>query len=486
MKKIRSKIVKESLLDYERLANSLKENTSIAVKDLLNEAVRDTYNQILNEEDDNNEDEYEVEEVEDTTPDNETAEVEDESDDEADDAVESSDEEADEELDNEELDDEESDNSDDELPETDLADSNIETDSDLEADDTDANDEWAEFEKYKVSDDEYDFSDANDDEIVKVYKLLKDDDQILVNVDKETKKVELKDNETGAEYLLDLSSFNDDLNFDDEDSHDLTTENKNMNESRVFEIMLNEYDSHVGYTDNYQKNDVMSTPDMSEPGKNVNDWDAGVPKGKSKPWVGKGNSKPFNEEEEMDVTDEAVEEGTNVGGFVQQNSTSKSHVPNSSGRKARNSSVAGVKTKSTSEPRYSGIANESKIMAKVNSILNENKELKNALVKFKKVLQEAAVVNVNLGQIIKLISENSTTKTEKEEIIRRFGNEAKTVEQSKQLYETISRELKKNNTMSIDEDKQFMATSSKQINETQIYKSKDLLESLDLMHRLCK
>lgn len=486
MKKIRSKIVKESLLDYERLANSLKENTSIAVKDLLNEAVRDTYNQILNEEDDNNEDEYEVEEVEDTTPDNETAEVEDESDDEADDAVESSDEEADEELDNEELDDEESDNSDDELPETDLADSNIETDSDLEADDTDANDEWAEFEKYKVSDDEYDFSDANDDEIVKVYKLLKDDDQILVNVDKETKKVELKDNETGAEYLLDLSSFNDDLNFDDEDSHDLTTENKNMNESRVFEIMLNEYDSHVGYTDNYQKNDVMSTPDMSEPGKNVNDWDAGVPKGKSKPWVGKGNSKPFNEEEEMDVTDEAVEEGTNVGGFVQQNSTSKSHVPNSSGRKARNSSVAGVKTKSTSEPRYSGIANESKIMAKVNSILNENKELKSALVKFKKVLQEAAVVNVNLGQIIKLISENSTTKTEKEEIIRRFGNEAKTVEQSKQLYETISRELKKNNTMSIDEDKQFMATSSKQINETQIYKSKDLLESLDLMHRLCK
>ena len=486
MKKIRSKIVKESLLDYERLANSLKENTSIAVKDLLNEAVRDTYNQILNEEDDNNEDEYEVEEVEDTTPDNETAEVEDESDDEADNAVESSDEEADEELDNEELDDEESDNSDDELPETDLADSNIETDSDLEADDTDANDEWAEFEKYKVSDDEYDFSDANDDEIVKVYKLLKDDDQILVNVDKETKKVELKDNETGAEYLLDLSSFNDDLNFDDEDSHDLTTENKNMNESRVFEIMLNEYDSHVGYTDNYQKNDVMSTPDMSEPGKNVNDWDAGVPKGKSKPWVGKGNSKPFNEEEEMDVTDEAVEEGTNVGGFVQQNSTSKSHVPNSSGRKARNSSVAGVKTKSTSEPRYSGIANESKIMAKVNSILNENKELKNALVKFKKVLQEAAVVNVNLGQIIKLISENSTTKTEKEEIIRRFGNEAKTVEQSKQLYETISRELKKNNTMSIDEDKQFMATSSKQINETQIYKSKDLLESLDLMHRLCK
>ena len=104
----------------------------------------------------------------------------------------------------------------------------------------------------------------------------------------------------------------------------------------------------------------------------------------------------------------------------------------------------------------------------------------------KKVLEEAAVTNVNLGQIIKLISENSTTKDEKQEIIARFGKEAKTVEQSKQLYETISRELSKNNTMNINEEKQFTTNNSKMINETQIYKSQDVMESLDLMHRLCK
>ena len=229
----------------------------------------------------------------------------------------------------------------------------------------------------------------------------------------------------------------------------------------------------------------MTTPSTEEPGKNVNDWDAGVPKGKSKPWVGKGNSKPFekkvNEEEGEEVV---VDEATNVGGFVQQNSTSKSHVPNSNGRKARNSSVGGVKTKGTADPRYS--TNESKMMAKVEKILKENEELKSALGKFKSVLQEAAVTNVNLGQIIKLISENSTTKDEKKEIIARFGTEAKTIEQSKSLYESISRELKKNNKMSIDEDKQFTANSSKMINETQIYQSKDLLDSLDLMYRLCK
>ncbi len=486
MKDIRSKFVKESLLDYETLANSLKENTSNAVRDLLNEAVRDTYNQILTEEDD---DEYEVEEVDDTTPDtsNEADEKPDEDETEEDDSsTENEDEKSDDTDDSDaesESGDEEADTDVDVLDNTNDTDDSTTTDVEISTEPDDS--EWAEFEKYKVGDDEYDFSNANDDEIVKVYKLLKDDDQVLVNVD--NNKVELKDNETGAEYLLDLSSLKDgevEFDFDDSETGELNDEN-NMNESRLFEIVLNEYDSHVGYTDNYQKKDAMTTPSNDEPGKNVNSWDAGVPKGKAKPWVGKANSKPF-EKQLTEEDDEVVDEATNVGGFVQQNSTSKSHIPNSNGRKARNSSVAGVKTKSTSEPRYDKVTTENKIMKKVNKILKENDELKLALSKFKKVLQEAAVTNVNLGQIIKLISENSTTKDEKQEIIARFGNEAKTVEQSKNLYESISRELKKNKKMSIEEDKQFTANGSQKINETQIYQSKDLLDSLDLMHRLCK
>ena len=475
MKEIRSKFVKESLLDYETLANSLKENTSMAVRDLLSEAVRETYNQILQEEE-FDEDEYEVEEVDDTT------------------SEESNEAEMDSDVDTEVEDETEVEDDADVDAEEDVeSGEGVEAEvgvapADEEGADEPESDEWAEFEKYKISDDEYDFSQADDDEIVKVYKLLKDDDQVLVNVDKDTKKVELKDNETGAEYLLDLSSFGEsnDLDFGGDANGELKMENNNMNESRIFEIVLNEYDSHVGYTDNYQKKDVMTTPSTEEPGKNVNDWDAGVPKGKSKPWVGKGNSKPFDKkvnEEEQEV------EGDNVqieeqDSFVRRNSTTKTHDRNHNQPKARNASVAGVKVKGTADPRYS--TNESKIMARVNQILKENEELKGALNKFKTVLQEAAVTNVNLGQIIKLISENSTTKDEKKEIIARFGNEAKTIEQSKSLYESISRELKKNNKMTIEEDKQFTANSSKMINETQIYQSKDLLDSLDLMHRLCK
>lgn len=465
MKEIRSNFVKESLLDYESLANTLKENTSQAVRDLLGEAVRETYNQILSEADEND---YEIEdEVDDTTTDAENDAETAEDTEEADVETVEADEESVE----------------DEAEATDVEDG-------AEVEDETEDDGWAEFEKYKVSDDEYDFSEANDDEIVKVYKLLKDEDQVHVNVDKDTKKVEIKDNETGAEYLLDLSSFGgseseqeNDIDFGDEANSELEIENENMNESRLFEIVLNEYDSHVGYTDNYQKKDVMTNPGTKEPGKDVNDWDAGVPKDGKKPWAKKGDTAPFTEEE---VAEETMEEATNVGGFVQQNSTSKSHVPNSNGRKARNMSKGGSKVSGTADPRYSNATNESKMMAKVEKILKENEQLKAALNKFKTVLEEAAVTNVNLGQIIKLISENSTTKEEKQEIIARFGKEAKTVEQSKSLYESISRDLKKNNTMNINEEKQFTTNGSKMINETQIYQSQDLMESLDLMHRLCK
>jgi hypothetical protein len=231
----------------------------------------------------------------------------------------------------------------------------------------------------------------------------------------------------------------------------------------------------VGYTDNYQKKDVMTNPGMSEPGKNVNDWDAGVPKGDSKPWSGYPNKKnkadkPFNaskgkqlEEEEGMENVEApmeecgnveapVEEATNVGGFVQQNSTSKSHVPNSNGRNARSMSKGGKRVKGTATPRYSGGEEDAvseSFIRRANKVLGENKELKSTLSDVMASLKEAAVTNHNLGMIIKLISENSTTKDEKMEIISRFSKEAKTVDASKALYESLSNDLKKAKKMNI-------------------------------------
>lgn len=481
MKKIRGNFVKDSLLDYESLAQTLKENTSNAVKDILAETVRETYAKLMTED----EDEYDEEEVEDTELEDETKDAEEKKG-----AKKETDEAADMEG---ELEGED-------VPEEQGAD--VET---LEADvpeetpveDGSEGDEWAEFDKYKVSNDEYDLSNAEDEDIVKVYKLMKDDDQVLVNVDNSSNTIELKDNSTGAEYLLDLGS--DEASAYEEATDDMGAEgdlnyDEGMNESRIFEIALNEYDSHVGYTDNYQSKDVMTNPGMSEPGKNVNDWDAGAPKGTEKPWVGKkGSSKPFekknvSEEEEVmqDFNDEEanLEEGGHVYGKVQAHSTAKTAKRNNPSGDAY-VDMTGSASKG-GEYKGRGLKAEAKMMAKVDKILKENKALKKALTQFKGTLQEAAVTNLNLGQIIKLISENATSKAEKQEIIARFGKEARTVEESKRLYESISNELKKTSTMNINEDKQFTTNGSQMINETQIYQSDDLLESLDLMHRICK
>lgn len=482
MKNIRSEYIKESLLDYENLANALKKNTSSAVRELLGEAVRDTYKKILSESEDEKEEdekEYEVEEEKDTDSEKTNEAEKSEGEDEETTKV------------TEEAEDEDGSELGTETEVEPMAqDAEVEDNAEVEVPNSEDEGEWAEFDQYKVSDDEYDFSTAQDEDIVKVYKLLKDTDQVLVNVNKEKQTVTINDNESGNEYLLDLGSMIDggETNVEDTSDGEINDDFDNMNESIVFEVALNEYDSHVGYTDNYQKKDVMTNPGMSEPGKNVEDWDAGLPKGTKKPWASKGSSAPFNEcgdgEAVIDEEDEMMDEATNVGGFVQQNSTSKSHVPNSSGRKARNSSVGGVKTKSTSEPRYS--TNESKMIARVKKIESENKQLKEALTKFRSVLSEAALINYNLGQIVKLVSENTTTKDEKKSIIERFGNEATTIEESKKLYATIARELQNKPMMDLNESKQFTANGSKQINETPIYKSEDLMQSLDLMHRLCK
>ena len=491
-KKVNGKNIKQGLLDYNDIVSQINENTTDILRDLLKEEVKKRYNQILTEDTDDKEDDYEEEEVEDVQ-DSTADDVENET------------------LSAETEDIEDTD--DDSLEDADEAEGMAEEEGD----------DWKAFDKYKVGEGEYDFSKAEDDDVVKVYKLLKDDDQVIVKND--NGKVNIKDNETGAEYIVDTNPDEDEDSFiDDEDSeyefdmsdmdaddNDELKDESMKNEQRIYEIALNEYDANLGYTDDYQKHDVMTNPGMSEPGKNVNDWDAGVPKGDAKPWSGypsKKNKadKPFNAgkgkqvEENFDIDDtisdsdmdieecgdiEQMEEGAGRFGHVQKHTKSKKHIGTNPFEKSH---LKVQHSNSNAEDGYKADnqdVNEA-ILMKANKIFTENKKLKNYLTKFKNVLQEAAVTNVSLGNIIKLISENATSKDEKQEIISRFGKECKTVEDSNKLYESISNDLKKKEKLNISESKQYSVEDSKKINETKIYMSNDLKDSLDLMHRLCK
>ena len=84
-------------------------------------------------------------------------------------------------------------------------------------------DEWSEFSKYQVNDDNdtYDLTGEEDyDEIVKVYKLLKNDDNVVVKHDGD--KISLQDNETGAEYVIDLCNDNECSEVKNEMNEDIT------------------------------------------------------------------------------------------------------------------------------------------------------------------------------------------------------------------------------------------------------------------------
>ena len=439
---------------------------------------------------------------------------------------------------------------------------------------------WDEFSNYQVGDNTYDLTGENDyDNVVKIYKLLKDDDQVVVK--KEGNTIQLQDGQAGTEYVIDLggdeaaepaaeepmggedvqadglnegfdiaglpddedddefddfdrnaipngsqpwddeSDFEDDFdNFEDDDYDDGLTdidldsdslEGEEMNnfafENKKMRKPMKEskevlFEVDLGYTDNYQDKDPIKGLSNNEPSKSGKSWHKGVPTGTEKPWAGSSKDKgdPFGEKTIEEGEDccpacgakkgeckcqKDLEEATNVGGFAQENSTVGSHIPNSNGRKARSqrSASQGVEVTGTPDPRHKSAANESK---ELKAIKAENRELKKAVLELRKNLNEAYITNVNLGKITKLFLENTTSKSEKVDIVNRFANEAKTVEQSKALYESISRELKKtgaNNPMTLNETSQT-AKGTKELNENSGYKSPEVLKTIDFMNRV--
>ena len=469
-KMIDKELLKESLLEYNKLLSLVKESNKNSYAAFLNES----------EEDDKNKDsdsDFDVEQVEDTTEEP-VAETENDSQDnenaDADPNVEDG---------QEILND--GDDADENPEEKSLEDENIEG-GNTENDDVLA----SEFGDYEVSDGEYDLTGAKDDDVVKVFKRLKDTDGVTVVKDND--KIALNDGEN--EYIIDLGGSD---NTESEDnSIEVEIEDNNMNESteRVFEVMLNEYDSHVGYTDNYQSDDVLTTDGVKEPG-NGRDIDKGIPHDTKKPWANPDKkAKPFDKgtKNECGNADAPLEESV-VGGRNGANRRAKGtkvHVPNTSGKShpynPANASVAG---------EYKGSkVEESKTLAEYKAVLEEckktiaeNKKLKDTVANFTKLIKEAAVTNVNLGGIVKLITENSTSKEEKKQIIGRFANEVKTVEESKNLYEAIQRELsaKPQNAVNINEEKQFTATEKENINESKFYQDESLQNSLGLMSKIC-
>ena len=382
-----------------------------------------------------------------------------------------------------------------------------------------------ELEQFKCGDGEYDCTGMNDAQLYKVFQTVTPEDgvRVVMNGDNLT----LTDDTTDKEYIIDLGG--------EADNNYETDDMSMMNESE-----------NLGYTDDYQNKTAMTMP--SDDGRDGDmNFNAGAPKGSKnngKRWAGKSDDKePFTEPiyevclecdeetderkkpsgksaaknamrrefgkdyiEDEDFTedlladygdddteefdfdydyDEALEEQSRFGKANERgmHKTLKSE---------KDSTAYGSHAISRDNGEYEGTVegiNEN-LRRKANAILAENKQLKNIASKITKQLNEAVIVNSSLAKIVKLVTENSTTKEEKMNIINRF-NAVKSINESKALFNQINEELKRSHPINdvkkvlngtpITESKS--SSENNKLVETTLL-SDDLKKTISLMERV--
>lgn len=399
----------------------MREDATETIKKMLNEVVKKYMNESINEKDEREADDVTADELGDAI-DGEEKEEEVPS-------IDSTEDVSDDNVDNTEL-----------PSDSELGGETMDTADELESPEETGDDDWAEFDKYKNNDGEYDFSTMEDGEnAVKVFKLLNDEDEVVVKKDGDV--INIKDNETGSEYVVQLGDGIADV--EEQAEENFVSNGEDVDET-LYEVDLSKLGKVIA-----ESIGGMASCDL------------------------KGTQKESKEEDETLTEEDVVEDENPIdenGTKTKQNSTKMTLKPNK-----------GQRLPMGAPKRGPGLQAED-ILRKLKTIEEENNTLKNALVKFKGALQEAALLNVNLGQIVKLIGENTTSKEEKVEIIQRFDKEAKTIAQSKQLYESIKHGLNKKGVPTIVAEKQFTKTAN--VSENKVYQAQGAAHIISLMDRI--
>jgi hypothetical protein len=339
----------------------------------------------------------------------------------------------------------------------------------------------------------------------------------------------------------------DDINLDD-----IESDNQGDGDEMSFELelgddndktqnddMVNEGNVNLGYTDNYQNKSAMTMPTDKGEGEGDSRFDDGAPKGganNKKRWVGhdgQNGGNPYSQKTKQPMTEETNECGANeCNNECNEETIFEMEIPdapssmgapsvsegastitrnnayvNSTGRnqihspeqddKVRNGHREAGQKRGTGDGRGTNGTNESQqriaaIERQASAVLAENKELKDIAAQIKKQLNEAVLINASLAKVIKLITENATSRGEKINILNRF-NKVQSLNECKNLYEQISSELKQAHSVNNNNnllDKQL--TENKGQNKNMIVEtnmlnqSEDLNKILDLNERLMR
>lgn len=446
-------IIEEALLEAKSLEDALKANTKEMLAAHMSKEFESIVESSLKEEDEKEEEVSEQEEME--VDDIEVEGSDDEEEDvdlDVDDEEEESDEMEDMELD---LDSDDSD----EVEDIEL---DLDTDLDLDAGEGEEEGEDVEMEldlelpSMDMGGEEVmDLTGASDDEVVKVFKKLSDDDE--VEVVKDEGGIHLTDNETGAEYYI-KESMDEMEELMNEKEYCAEGNCGGMDEEVMYEIELDE-DSDVM--------EMMKEMDMEE-----GHYEEG--------YGHKMEEGAYIDEEEED--EEPLEEDKlqRHRKFAGKQRYSGAKV----GR--RDESKRTRKPLINRKPKTSTVS-DTKIMKEYKELKSKNEEYKKALNVFKDKLNEVALFNTNLAYVNRLFTEHSTTKKEKMDILKRFDN-AETIKESKNIYKTIKTEL--DNAKPINEsverkvNKTIESSKSTNLNESTAYVDPQITAIKDLMRRI--
>jgi len=277
-----------------------------------------------------------------------------------------------------------------------------------------------------------DLTAEDNDTVVNVFKKMADEDEIeVVQVED---GVEIKDNETGAEYKIELGGDSE-MEMDDMD----------------LDLDLDDEDMEMDMDDMEMDMDDMDMDDEEE-GEEIE------------------YQIELDDDEDEEMEDEMSEASRTLGAGKRF------------GRKGLDKPKAApshIKVESKA-PKFLKLVNENKVLKnKMSSIVSENETLKedynkmvDALKQFRDKLNEVAVFNSNLTYSVRLFTENTTTKEEKLDIIQRF-DDAKTLKESKNVYKSLVKEISSKSPIkeSIDEKLNESKTSGSatEITESKVY-----------------
>jgi len=382
---------------------------------------------------------------------------------------------------------------------------------------------------------EIDVTGLSDEEFLAVYKKLKDSDELETVSDTEVK---IKDAESGNEYIVKTAesgaapSETPELGVADEEMPELETEEV------IYEIELTE--DKVRKPGHDPKDEVKSG--TSEQKGDIDDVDAPenheyfgtkptLVGGEPMKVPGKqGNHAEHimeQEDEESAVADEKLKAkiekkgdkiASNVAKKIDKNAKNIEDVVAVTGKAAETGfqyeqeekldelqSLAqapnrrmDIKPKVGHDRMGQRPAMKKEVAEAVNQIMNTNKKLqeeiktyKDVVVKMQGALSEMVVDRTNLIHITRLFTENATTKTEKKQILKRFDDGVKSVDDSKKLYKVIAEEFKVKKPMKESVDEKINKTqisAAGVLTERTVYADKALneetLKIINLMKRV--